>query len=687
MADLLLELHSEEIPARMQEAALTQLQSRITTMLDEIRLSYGTVQGYVTPRRLAVWVQDVPQFQPDQTIERKGPKVSAPDKAIEGFCKSVGVVSRDALEVRRMGKDDVYMAVMHQSGKASKDVLQQSIASLMADFHWPKSMRWGNYDGAWVRPLRSILCLLDDSVIPVAWGHITAGNITYGHRFMAPDKIEINHPSDYEAKLKEAYVIADASKRQAMIAGQLEEIGKTHNMGVKQDIGLFKEVTGLVEYPVALFGSFDAEYMQLPQEVLVLEMRHHQKYFAVLDSQGQVAPHFVTVSNIQAQDGGRHIVEGNERVLRARLDDGLFFWAQDRKTSLDVWANALEGMVFHHALGTMKDKVERIKTLAAYLAVFVPHATITHVSRAAELAKADLTTGMVGEFPELQGTMGRYYALAAGEDEAVADAIRDHYKPVGQSDDLPASGVGTAVALADKLDTLAGLFAAGELPTGSKDPFALRRAALGVIRMIRTHDLRIPLSLGLGAALAPFKQAFDTEAAYALLHQFMMDRLTVMLREEGMAHDVVAAVCAVHSNDITDTVRVVNVLADFLNMPRGAALVAGYKRASNIVRKEESKEGRIFTGDYVVSLIEQPEEKALAAELVRVSGCMTKDRKNESYEEAFVHLAELSTPLDAFFDQVMVNSDNAEVRVNRLNMLAAMRAIVDGMADLSHIEG
>lgn len=687
MPELLLELFSEEIPARMQPAAIEQFERRITEGMAGARLEYGEVRAYVTPRRLALHVRDVPEKQPDQTIERKGPKVSAPEKAVEGFCRSTGL-AREQLEIREAGKDQVYMAVIEEQGRPAEDALKDIIETALSQFHWPKSMRWGSHDLQWVRPLRSMVCMLGDAVIPVRRGHLRASNVTYGHRFMSPDAIELHEPASYEVALHEAHVMADWTSRRSSIARQASKLADEAGLYLKEDARLIDEITGLVEWPVALLGRFEDAYLRLPPEVLVLEMRHHQKYLALLDETGAVSNRFIMVANVASDDDGAQIVAGNERVLKARLEDGLFYWHQDRNVPLENWAERLGTMVFHNKLGSMADKVARITPLAETLAVFVPHATLSHVTRAATLAKADLVTGMVGEFPELQGMMGCYYANEQGEPEEVAEAIREHYKPVGRDDDLPQGAVSVAVALADRFDSLCGLCAAGDMPTGSKDPYALRRSALGIIRILRRHHLRMPLSWVLPKAANAFKDVQPSAETVTQLRRFMLERLAVALREEGMRHDVVEAVLA--DGDDDDIVRIAarsKALQSFLDGDEGVALTGACKRASNIVRKEEQKDSTTYGGDYDTEHLQQPEERALADALRHIRPQVKKALNNEAFAEALHHLATLQPTLDAFFDHVIVNAEEASARVNRLRLLVAVRETLCRVADLSRLEG
>ncbi len=696
MTDFLLELFSEEIPARMQAGALEQLRTKLEAGLREARLNHGEIKGYVTPRRLAVWVRDLPSHQPDQLIERKGPKTSAPASAIDGFCTSTGL-ARPQLQMRGEGKDATYYAVSEQKGRPALSALPEIILSILNGFHWPKSMRWGSGESAWVRPMRSILCLFGEEVVPVTWGDIKAGNSTQGHRFMASEPVTVNQPQDYETVLQNAWVIADADKRKAGILEQAEALAAAQGFTLRPDEKLLEEVTGLVEYPVPLMGTFDEAYLRLPPEVLVLEMRYHQKYFAVLDAGGLVTNRFITLANIKAKDEGAQITAGNERVIRARLEDGAFYYEQDRKKPLDAWAEGLQSMLFHKQLGALSEKVTRISALSRYISVFVPHADPATVERAALLCKADLTTGMVGEFPELQGVMGRYYAIAQGESAAVADAVRDHYKPAGQGDALPESTAAVVVALADKWDTLSGLFAAGEIPTGSKDPFALRRSALGILRIIRAHALRLPLKHTIEHALRPFATGFDLtgQQTASRIHEFMMERLKAALREEGMRYDLIdAAFSGSHDDDVMKIMARLNALQAFLATEDGGHVLAAYKRASNILKKEKAKDAQSYDGAYdreLIILEMERDGKTYERDLVRTLADLHTAMKTPLHKEDFAEVMRLfgtlRLPLDAFFTHVMVNDENPAIRSNRLRILAAVRAIIHEIADFSAIEG
>lgn len=704
MAELLLELFSEEIPARMQRNAAEALKIRMQEGLAEAKLAATSIRTFVTPRRLVAVVDGLPTELHASSTEKRGPRLGAPQPALEGFCRGAGCSMSDLEE-----REGYYFAVIRSEGGAVAPILQSIIEKMLHNFHWPKTMRWGAHHLNWVRPLQSILCLFDGKIVPVEFAHLNAGNTTKGHRFLSDNNpITIYSSDDYFAKLRAANVIIDQDERSAIIEKTAAALAKKHELTVKRDHALLEEVSGLVEWPVPLMGAFEARYLALPQEVPTTVMRSHQKYFALTDASGQLAPQFITVSNMEASDGGKAIIAGNERVLRARLSDGQFFWDQDLKHPLALWSKGLTDMVFHAKLGSVADKVERIRSLATFLAVFVPHAGLEDVDRAAELCKADLTTGMVGEFPELQGLMGRYYALAQNEKPEVADAIRDHYAPQGPDAACPNAPVSITIALADKMDTLVGLFAIGEKPTGSKDPYALRRAALGVIRLILENRLRIPLDVMIDKAVAKYPSAFykktakDESAASGKrtragklrsaltneLLEFFSGRLKVMLRDQGIGHDRIEAVFNEgDEDDIYRLVSRVTALDNFLKTEDGANLLAAYKRAINIVRIEEEKSGHRFDGHADKRALEQNEERTLYAELERISPVVVKCLKDEHYEDAMAAIAELRAPVDAFFDKVTVNADDKTLRTNRLRLLASIRSLLDDIANFALIEG
>ncbi len=694
MATLLFECFSEEIPARMQRGAREQSQQLLTKALAAGNITHGTITTYASPRHLAIRVENLPTIQPDILIEKKGPKLGAPQAAIDGFLKSAGLSSLDACEQRQVGKDTVYFASTLTKGRAMSDWLKDALEQLMRDFTWPKSMRWGAHSIQWVRPLHSMVCLLDSTIIPVQFGHITASNITQGHRFLAPATITLNHADEYVAALEQAHVMVDADVRRSSIHKAAIAAAKSEGLTLLEDVGLLDEVTGLVEAPFCYVGTFDAHYMALPPEVLTSEMRHHQKYFALQKQDGTLSNHFIITANMKVEDASA-IKHGNARVLRARLADGEFYWNQDRATKLDVWGEKLRDVVFHAKVGIMHEKVERIVALAATIHDALGLNCKAEVTRAAQLCKADLPTGMGGEFPELQGIMGRYYALAQGESEQVATAIRDHYKPTGASDDVPTDPITICIALADKLDSILSLFKAGEKPTGSKDPLALRRAALGVLRIILTNKLRIDLYALIENYSSDEKLDFKIDAL-----EFFRDRFTVMLRDEGIRHDIVGAInydadkigviASIATNTSFDpTLARTKALAlqTLITSPAGAPILAAYKRATNILAAEEKKDKTTYHFSGLnPSLLTEPQEKALHSALLNAEQEIAPHIAAERFSEALAIIANLSAPLTAFFDAILVNAEDAAIRTNRLSLLALIRDTMHSIADFSDIQ-
>jgi glycyl-tRNA synthetase beta chain len=690
MAELLLELLTEEIPARMQSRAAEDLAALAREKLTAAGLVPADVQSYSTPRRLTLVAEGLPERQADTTEERRGPRVGAPSDALEGFLKSAGLASIDQCEARDTGKGVFYFAVIRRPGRAAAEVLPDLLRQIVLELPWPKSMRFPAAGFRWVRPMTSALSLLDGKVLPLALDGVPVGDETRGHRFLAPGKVTVRNVADYRRKLRDAHVMLRREDRRQAITLALYERAAEAQLTVKDDPALLDEVTGLVEWPVVLLGRIDAEFLSLPPEVLTTAMRAHQKYFACLDREGRLAPRFLVTANMIADDGGAAIVAGNERVLRARLSDARFFWEQDRKVALASRIPKLAERVFHARLGSVLDKAGRVMRLAEALAPLVPGAEVAKVRRAAELAKADLSTGMVGEFPELQGVMGRYYARGDGEPAEVAAAIAEHYSPLGPGDRCPSAPVSVAVALADKIDSLVGFFSIDEKPTGSKDPYALRRAALGVIRLILENGLRLPLR-------SLFQQAFaiDREGAYAFasdptadLLGFFADRLKVHLRGEGVRHDLIAAVFALGDED--DLVRLlarVAALDAFLKTDDGANLLVAYRRAANIVRIEEKKDGTVYPGEPDPKLLAEPAEATLAAELDRAARESGDALGREAFTAAMAGLARLRGPVDEFFARVTVNCEDRELRANRLRLLAQIRDTLNRVADFSQIEG
>ncbi|MGH1481507.1 MAG: glycine--tRNA ligase subunit beta [Geminicoccales bacterium] len=687
MAEFLLELLSEEIPARMQVRAKNDLAGLVIKALNEAELTYGQVQSFATPRRLVLMIDDLQVQQSDVDVERKGPRVGAHEKALEGFKKSLGVDNYELVE-REEKKGAVYVARFRRVGRPTADILAEIIPEVLEKFPWPKSMRWGDHDVRWVRPLHSMLCLLDGATMAFTFGQVSSGNTSRGHRFHAPELFEVEGVEHYKKELARRFVVLDRDQRRDGIKGQAELIAKQHDLRLRQDEALLDEVTGLVEWPVAVCGNIDAAFMELPSEVLVTSMRAHQKYLALEDESGNLAPKFVTIGNLEAKDGGEAIVAGNERVLRARLWDAKFFWDQDGQRPLAELVPKLDDIVFHAKLGSVGEKVKRIEKLAGWVAERIPEAMATDAKRAAQLAKADLVSGMVGEFPELQGLMGQYYAHQQGESDAVAGAIGDHYAPQGPNDDCPSDPLSVAVALADKLDTLTGFFAVDEKPTGSKDPFALRRAALGVIRLILENKIRLPLRGAFTKALAFYEGQLKVENGDIVdeLLTFFGDRLKVHLKASGVRHDLINAVFATGDDDLVRILARVDALQRFMATDNGANLLAAYRRANNIVKIETKKDGRDPNPDVNPELLGQAEERVLYEGMQSAGDVIGKAVHEEQYGEAMEALAILRGQVDDFFDSVMVNDPDAEVRLNRLKLLKRIHAALLGVGDFSLIE-
>lgn len=698
MPELLLELFSEEIPARMQRKAAEDLQRLVTGALVDAGLHYEGAKAFATPRRLALTVTGVPARSAATREERKGPKVGAPDAAIQGFLRSAGLASIEEAHVHAdPKKGDFYVAVIEKAGRETTEILAEAIPAIIRSFPWPKSMHWGTGRLHWVRPLQSILCTFgpeteDPEIVRFEVDGIRSGNVTRGHRFMAPAPFEVRRFDDYVEKLEKAKVVLDADRRRDIILHDARERAFALGLELVEDAGLLDEVAGLVEWPVVLTGTFEEEFLAIPPEVIRATIRANQKCF-VLRQPGStaLANRFILVSNIEARDGGVAIAAGNGRVIRARLSDAKFFYDTDRRATLESRLPKFDAIVFHEKLGTQRERIDRIMALASEIAPLVG-ADVAKAREAALLAKLDLVTEMVGEFPELQGLMGRYYATAEGKDPSVAAAIEDHYKPQGPSDRVPTDPVAIAVALADKLDTLTGFWAIDEKPTGSKDPFALRRAALGVIRIVLESQLQLRLRslIASSARVLGRKDGASGDIAAELV-SFFHDRLKVQLRDSGARHDLVDAVLAGGSagavqDDLVDIVRRVEALGAFLATEDGANLLAGYRRAANILKAEE-KGGERFDGAIDAALFAAPEENALAAALQTALAEAESAVEREDYAGAMTALAALRAPVDAFFDKVLVNADDPAVRANRLRMLAAFRQATQAVADFSKVGG
>ena len=699
MPDLLLELFSEEIPARMQAKAADDLRRMVTDKLVAEGLVYEGAKAFATPRRLALTVHGIPARQSDLKEERRGPRVGGADAAIQGFLKATGLARIEDAKIQTdPKKGDFYIALIEKPGRATIDVLAEILPVIIRTFPWPKSMRWGERSAksgslSWVRPLHSIIATFgpeteEPDVVKFSVDGIEAGQTTCGHRFMAPAAISVRRFEDYEAKLKAAKVVLDPQARKDIILADAKQLAFAQGFELVEDQVLLDEVAGLVEWPVALMGSFDEEFLSIPGEVIRATIRNNQKCFVVSDPKtGKLTNKFILTANIEATDGGNTIIGGNERVIRARLSDAKFFYEADLKTKLEARLPKFDQIVFHEKLGTQAERIKRIERLAAEIVPLVG-ADVEKAKRAAHLAKADLLTEVVGEFPELQGLMGKYYALAQGEDASVAAASEEHYKPQGPADRVPTDPVSVAVALADKIDTLVGFWAIDEKPTGSKDPYALRRAALGVIRLIVENTLRLPVLKEAKSAMAGLSIKADAEKLPNDLLAFFADRLKVQLRDQGARHDLVDAVFSLGGqDDLLLVVRRVEALGKFLDSDDGKNLLAGTKRASNILSIEEKKDKRTFDGAPDAGLYNLPEEKALASAIDQVKSEAGAAVAREDFATAMGAMAKLRPAVDAFFDKVKVNDDEPKVRENRLKLLNEVRAATRAVADFSKIEG
>ncbi len=742
MPQLLIELLTEEIPARMQVKAQADLEKALMDKLTEAGLLPEGLKAFSGPRRLTVVVEGLPEKSADVREERKGPKVGAPDKAIEGFMRGAGLSSIEEAEVREDKKGQFYVAIIEKEGRKTTDVVAEILPDIIRNFHWPKSMRWGEGDLRWVRPLQRILCTFDGEVVDLEIDGIKADDVTQGHRVMGSGPFKVRRWDDYSDVLKnKGFVVLDREERKEIIAQDAKTLCEAQGLELVEDIGLLEEVTGLAEYPVVIMGDMDPKFLSLPPEVIRLSMRVHQKYFAVRDPKtGKLAPKFVVVANLKAQDGGQAIAAGNSKVLSARLSDAVFFWENDKARPLEDNFDKLGAITFHEKLGTVKDKAQRVIALAGGLAETVG-AQVDDAKLAAKLSKCDLVSEMVFEFTELEGVMGRYYALEEKRPANIADAIRDHYKPKGPSDEVPTEPTAVAVALADKLDTLVGFWAIDEKPTGSKDPYALRRAALGVIRLVLENGVRLgmnhiaeehwalevlPMSWppsssamsdervanfinangDLIASTAYLKDRrakaqriwnkagfqFGSGSAHKFFHttdllSFFADRLKVYLRDQGKRHDLIDAVFELGEDDLVLIVKRVEALTQFLATEDGANLLAGYKRAVNILSIEEKKDKTSYAGDVKSDLLVDDAERNLHAGLQQVTKDAVAALDQEDFEKAMTALSQLRAPVDTFFDDVMVNADDANTRVNRLNLLAQIRDVMGRVADFSKIEG
>eukprot|EP00903_Cladosiphon_okamuranus_P001113 g1111.t1 len=695
MPDLLLELFSEEIPARMQRKAAEDLKSLVTNALVDAGLPYEGAKAFSTPRRLALHVAGIPAGSAATREERKGPRVGAPEKAVEGFLRGAGLASIDDAEIQTdPKKGDFYVAVIEKPGRSAIDIIADFMPGILRGFPWPKSMRWGTTSTRWVRPLHSIVASFgpeteEPEVVPFEFDGIQSGKTTRGHRFLADEAFDVRRFDDYATGLEKHKVVLDADRRKEIILNDAKDQALALGLELVEDPGLLEEVAGLVEWPVVLTGSFDEDFLTIPDECIQLTIKVNQKCFVLKDpNTGRLANRFVLISNIVAEDGGKLIVAGNEKVIRARLADARFFWDTDLKTKLSDNLPKLDEVKFHEKLGSVGERVKRLIALSAELAPIVG-ADGTKAKRAGELAKADLVSQMVFEFPELQGLMGRYYAEAQGEDASVATAIEEHYKPQGPSDSVPTDPVAIAVALAEKLDLLAGFWAIDEKPTGSKDPYALRRAALGVIRIVLDNNLRVRLGDALKSALELQKaQVSDPAGLVADLLSFLGDRLKVHLKEEGARHDLIDAVFALEGqDDLLMVVKRVEALGTFVSSDDGTNLLSGYKRAVNILKAEEKKDGGPVSGKPHADHLQEQAEIDLAAAIDTARAEAAAAVGQENFEEAMEALSKLRAPVDRFFDEILVNADDPALRKNRLQLLAEIRDATHVVADFSKVAG
>lgn len=675
MPELLIELFSEEIPARFQRRAAEDLKKSVTGALVDSGLSYESAAAFATPRRLTLTITGLPAASPDTREERKGPRVGAPEKAVEGFLRGAGLASIDDATIQSDSKKgEFYVAVVEKKGALAPAIIAKSLPKVINGFSWSKPMRWGEGKLNWVRPLRAITATFgsdneEPEIINFEVDGLSSGQITYGHRFLAPDAIKVRRFDDYVSALEKAKVVLDIDRRKDIIKADAEQLAFAQGLSLISDDGLLEEVAGLVEWPVVMMGSYEESFLELPDEVIITTIKTNQKCFCLRDNKsGKLTNKFLLISNMEASDGGKTIVAGNERVIRARLSDALFFYRNDLAKPLEARLPKLESMVFHAKLGTLAERVDRIIALAGEIAPKVG-ADPKAAQRAATLAKADLVTEMVFEFPELQGLMGRYYAIAQGETEAIANAVEMHYKPLGPSDEVPTDPVAIAVAMADKLDMLIGFWAIDEKPTGSRDPFALRRAALGVIRILVENKLQFALEVE-GDLLA-----------------FFHDRLKVTLRETGARHDLVDAVITENSNDMLEITQRVTALSSLLDTDTGKSLLGGYRRGANILAAEEKKDGKPYAGKVDASILNDPAEKALAAAIDLANPAVSSKVAADDYQGAMQALSDLRGPVDAFFEAVRINDDDPAIRANRLNLLAHLRNTMHLVADFSKVEG
>lgn len=703
MPQLLLELFSEEIPARMQKRAACALKENIVNKLIEAKISFAEALEFYTPRRIAIVIEGLPLKQEDIVIEKRGPRIDSPEAAINGFLQANNISQQDLVE-QETDKGKFYFAYIKLSGKNTADILNEIISAELNKFTWPKSMKWNNYQIKWVRPLHNILCVFNEDVVPVKFGHIQANNYSFGHRFMSKQKLVIANFKDYQKKLYDNFVVLDADERKDIILNDSNSIAKQAGLSFIHDEDLLEEVAGLVEWPLVLQGTFDEKFLKLPKEVLISVMRHHQRYFTFQDNKGNLANSFVIVSNIISKDGSKQIIAGNEKVIRARFEDANFFYDSDKKIKLEDRIPYLEKIIFHAKLGNVGQKVTRIINLAKFIIAWIPGVSSHDVEKAGLLAKTDLTTGLVGEFPTLQGLMGYYYAKAQNIDEKIALAIKEHYAPMGPNDYCPKNPLSVVIALSDKIDTLTGMFAIDEKPTGSKDPYALRRAALGVIRIIIENNLRLPLTMLIEKAEQGYsKDIFKDNDVNILkrltktrkkkqqiieeLLEFFADRLKILLKSRDIRYDVIDAVFLENNNDdiFKQVLRAEN-LANFIITKEGSDFVSSYKRIANIVNSEEKKDKVSYKGEIDKSFLKEEEEIKLHNLFLQIFPLIDKYIQDDKFIEATQQLTKLKPAIDDFFAKIIVNSPDYEIRENRLKLLCSLRDKLLIIANFAKIE-
>ena len=687
MPNLILELYSEEMPAGLQLFAIEKLKSMIADAFAENKLNFTEIKGFVTPLRLIIQVNDLPNVSSEEIIEKKGPKIDAPSSAIDGFIKSVGFTSKEELKIKNIDGKDIYFAYTKIPEQNVNFLLSKILSEILGSFPWPKSMRWGKYKIRWIRPLHNIMCLFNNQILDFSFGFLQANNFSFGHKFMNKEKFIVTSAEQFFQELSSRFVVYDHLARRNYIKSKCLEFALAKNLKLVEDEDLIDEVTGLVEYPNPLLGIVDTKYMQLPKEVLITTMQKNQKYFCFIDDKNQLAPYFITFANIKTNND-QIIIDGNQKVLAARLEDALFFWHEDLKTPLISNLDKLKNVVFHQKLGSVYDKILRITEMAKFLNQYITY-DFASIERAAQLIKADLVTEMVGEFPELQGITGRYYAGLQGENDEVAKAIEEHYLPVGQDSYVPNNKLSLILAIADKIDTIIGLWIVGEKPTGSKDPFALRRATIGIIRILIDNKISIPIKKIIEEMRIIYLSSISSLTFYDSLTvevvQFFINRFVAYNKSNNVRHDIVMSVTKNFNNIYHDHLRISS-LSDFLHTKEGESLLLAYIRAVNIVEVEEKRNGAPFTTKVDPSLFEQDEEIELYNSLISLPEKINAEIELGNYFAALNLLNEIYLPINNFFQNVTVNDENSNLRRNRLALLNMIKILLNEVSDFSLLE-